>query len=84
MIIGAMPTVADLKKGEQGRVLSLAKTDMAYRRKLLAMGLTPGVVFEVTRVAPLGDPLEISVRGYQLSLRKKEAAIIQVEECYED
>lgn len=74
-----MHTLADLKKGHQGRILSLAKSDMAYRRKLLAMGLTPGIVFEVTRIAPLGDPIEISVRGYQLSLRKKEASIIQVE-----
>ena len=79
-----MITLADLKKGDQGRILSLAKSDMIYRRKLLAMGLTPGISFEVTRVAPLGDPIEICVRGYQLSLRKKEAAIIQVEECYDN
>jgi len=79
-----MNTLADLKKGDQGRVLALAKTDMAYRRKLLAMGLTPGVLFEVTRMAPLGDPIEIRVRGYQLSLRKKEAAIIMVGSSYEE
>lgn len=79
-----MSTLADLKKGDQGRVLSLAKSDMAYRRKLLAMGLTPGVLFEVTRMAPLGDPIEIRVRGYQLSLRKKEAAIINIDNSYEN
>ncbi len=74
-----MIRLANLKKGDQGRILALAKSDIAYRRKLLAMGLTPGVNFEIIRVAPLGDPLEISLRGYQLSLRKNEADIILVE-----
>ena len=50
-----------------------------YRRKLLAMGLTPGTGFSVTRVAPMGDPVEIRVRGFKLSLRKDEAAALKVE-----
>jgi len=45
----------------------------------LAMGLTPGTPFKVTRVAPLGDPVEIAVRGFKLTLRRDEAAAVRVE-----
>lgn len=75
-----MKTLAAFKKGAQGRVVSLANSEPLYRRKLLAMGVIPGTIFEVTRVAPLGDPVEIRLRGFQLSLRKNEAKIIGVEE----
>jgi len=50
----------------------------SFRRKLLALGVTPGAELEVIRFAPLGDPMEIKIRGFSLSLRKHEAEIIQV------
>ena len=68
-----------LKIGESGRVVGFDKTAKSFRRKLLAMGLTPGVEFSVTRFAPLGDPVEIKVRGFALSLRKEEAAGLLIE-----
>ena len=55
------------------------KTAKAYRKLLLTMGLTPGVEFRVTRYAPMGDPIEIKVRGFALSLRKQEASCLIVE-----
>lgn len=72
-------TLAAFKSGETGRVVNLSHSNPLYRQKLLSMGLTPGTHFLVKRVAPLGDPVEIAVRGYSLSLRKKEAEILQVE-----
>ncbi len=70
----------DLAVGSTGRVVSYEKTARGYKGKLLAMGLTPGTEFTVTRHAPLGDPVEILVRGFKLSLRKDEANILFVEE----
>ncbi|NBD16443.1 MAG: iron transporter [Cyanobacteria bacterium] len=77
-------TLKDLQVHQQGKVARFEKMDdaakKAYKQKLLAMGLTPGTEFTVTRVAPLGDPVEILVRGFKLSLRKDEAAALVVEE----
>lgn len=72
-------TLKDFKAGEQGRVRGFQAGGGAYRRKLLAMGLTPGAALEVIRVAPLGDPVEIRVRGTAVSLRRDEAAVLEVE-----
>lgn len=69
----------DLATGDTGRVTGFGQGSRAYRRKLLAMGLTPGTTFTVTRFAPMGDPVQIRVRGFALSLRKDEAAALQVE-----
>lgn len=70
----------DLRIGERVRITALAKTDHpVYRQRLIAMGLLPGTEFTVSRIAPLGDPIEITVRGFALSLRKKEASIIVIE-----
>jgi ferrous iron transport protein A len=69
----------EMQPGERGRVLGFEEGGRAYRRKLLSLGLTPGVEFQVLRVAPLGDPVEVKVRGSNLSLRKDEAAALQVE-----
>ncbi len=73
----------NLEVNQQGKVSRYQKTEnrtqKAYKKKLLAMGLTPGTEFTVTRVAPLGDPIEILVRGFKLSLRKDEAAALIVE-----
>jgi ferrous iron transport protein A len=69
--------LGDLAVGAIGRVIGYEKTD---KGKLLAMGLTPGTEFTITRHAPLGDPVEILVRGFKLSLRKDEAKTLFVEE----
>jgi ferrous iron transport protein A len=68
----------DLSVGDQGRVVGYEPASRSYRKKLLSMGLTPGTRFRVTRVAPMGDPVEIHVRGFRLSLRKDEAGALQV------
>jgi Fe2+ transport system protein FeoA len=70
----------DLKAGEKARIVSLGQGQPAYRQRLIAMGLLPGTEFTVSRIAPLGDPVEISVRGFALSLRKGEADILQLVE----
>lgn len=72
-------SLGDMSVGDKGKVIGLEKGNKAYRKKLLAMGLTPGTEFSVIRYAPMGDPVEISVRGFSLSLRKDEAAALLVE-----
>lgn len=72
-------TMQDLKPGERARVVRFASGDRGYRQRLLAMGLTPGAEFSVRRRAPLGDPIEIAVRNFTLTLRKAEAVILVVE-----
>lgn len=74
-----MTTLGELKVGTSGRVVALRRGDRVYREKLLAMGLTPGTEFTVVRLAPLGDPVEIRVRGSAISLRRGEAALLRVE-----
>jgi len=71
--------LGDLDVGNKGKVVGFVKGATAYREKLLAMGLTRGTEFVVKRVAPLGDPVEINVRGFDLSLRKDEASAIMIE-----
>ncbi len=73
------PTVlSSLTIGQRGRVAGFT-IPAEQRQRLLEMGLTIGAECEVVRFAPLGDPMEIKVRGYHLSLRKSEAAGVQVE-----
>ncbi len=74
-----MTRFADLRVGARGRVLGFEKTASVYRKKLMAMGLTPGTEFTVARVAPLGDPVELHVRGFALTLRKDEASALRIE-----
>ncbi len=73
-----MLTLRDIKPGQTARVSGLAGQG-ALKRRIMDMGITRGVSVTVEKLAPLGDPLEISVRGYQLSLRKADAAMISVE-----
>ncbi len=73
------PTLRQMKPGESGRVAGFEAGHRSYRRKLLAMGLTPGVEFQVLRFAPLGDPVEIRVRGFDLSLRCEEADVLLID-----
>lgn len=72
-----MMTLKDLKPGQEGKVVSIGEKG-PMRRRIMDMGVTPGVVVKVVKVAPLGDPIEITVRGYELSLRKEEAENIQI------
>jgi Fe2+ transport system protein FeoA len=69
--------LSELGKGDHATVQTLHGTDDVTMR-LLEMGVTPGVIVTLVGYAPLGDPLEISVRGYQLSLRRSEAQRIEV------
>lgn len=68
--------LSELKKGQKGLIDSF--TDYELSLKLLEMGCIPGEMIEVIRIAPLGDPIAISVAGYMLSLRKAEAATVRV------
>jgi Fe2+ transport system protein A len=70
-------TLRDLKPGQQGVVVSIATTG-SMKRRIMDMGITPGVEIKVVKVAPLGDPIEVNVRGYELSLRKEEAQEIEM------
>jgi len=69
-------TLNDLSPGQSGTILSVGNQSGAVKRRLVDMGLTPGTQVKVTKIAPLGDPLEVSLRGYELSLRKADAAQI--------
>ena len=73
-----MNTLKDAKVGETVRVVKLHGQG-AIKRRIMDMGITKGVEIYVQKLAPLGDPIEITVRGYELSLRKDDAAMIEVE-----
>ncbi len=69
----------ELKKGKKGIIESVSGRG-ALRRRLLDLGLTPNTEVTVRKVAPLGDPIEISLRGYELTIRKDEASVVKVRE----
>ena len=73
-----MKTLKDAKPGDTVQVLKITGTG-ALKRRIMDMGITKGVEISVRKVAPLGDPVEITVRGYELSLRKVDAEMIEVE-----
>lgn len=73
-----METLKDVKIGRKVRVIKVEGAG-AIRRRIMDMGITKGVEIYVRKVAPLGDPIEITVRGYELSLRKHDAQMIVVE-----
>ena len=75
-MIKALKNLAELKIGQSAIIDSFTDQDMAL--KLLEMGCTPGEVVKLDRIAPLGDPIAISVAGYLLSLRKAEASTVLV------
>jgi ferrous iron transport protein A len=74
-----MVTTSDLKPGDNVRLIHYGQTDVSYRRRLLALGVTCGVEARVVRRAPLGCPLQIDVRGTSLIIRVDEAALLQWE-----
>lgn len=73
-----MNTLKDVKIGKSARVVKL-HGEGAVKRRIMDMGITKGTVVTVRKVAPLGDPIELNVRGYELSLRKADAETIEVE-----
>ena len=73
-----MKTVRDAEIGDTVKVVKL-HGEGAVKRRIMDMGITKGVEVHVRKVAPLGDPVEVTVRGYELSLRKADAEMIEVE-----
>jgi len=71
-------TLSDMQPGEKGRVLSVSG-DNTVQRRIRDMGIVRGTEIEVVRRAPFGDPVEFRLKGYNLSLRKEEAACVSVE-----
>ena len=71
--------LSELQKGQKGKVVFLSSEDKALRRRLLDMGITEGVQIKIHNIAPLGDPIDLELRGYELCLRKRDMATIEVE-----
>ncbi|ATA24156.1 iron transporter [Brenneria goodwinii] len=71
----------ELTVATRWRVIGFQKGSADYRKRLLALGVTPGVEFSVSRIAPLGDPIELRLRGAAISVRKGEAQILILEKC---
>ena len=75
-----MKTLRDVKIGETVKVVKL-HGEGAVKRRIMDMGITKGTSVFIRKVAPLGDPIEVTVRNYELSLRKADAEMIEVEEA---
>lgn len=73
-----MKTLQDVKIGDTCKVIRI-NGEGPVKRRIMDMGITKGVEVYIRKVAPLGDPMEVTVRGYELSLRKADAQIIEVE-----
>ena len=73
-----MNTLKDLKIGKTAKVIKV-HGEGAVRRRIMDMGITKGVEIYLRKVAPLGDPRELTVRGYELSIRKEDAQMIEIE-----
>ena len=73
-----MKLLSELSIGERGKVTAVSG-EGAIRRRLFDMGITPGAEVYLRKKAPLGDPIEIALRGYELTLRKADARLIEVE-----
>ncbi len=77
--IGDKTTLDQLEKGMKGQVTYIHTPDHIFKRRLMDMGITEGVHIKIKKIAPLGDPVDIELRGYELGLRKKDLAFIDVE-----
>ena len=73
-----MKTLRELKVGESATVVKV-HGEGALRRRIMDMGITKGVSLSIRKVAPFGDPIELNVRGYELSLRKADCELIEIE-----
>jgi len=71
--------LSNLTPGQQGRIVRLDSSIGPIRRRLMDMGVIPGETIKVEKVAPMGDPIEVTVKSYNLSLRKNEARGIEIE-----
>jgi len=78
-----MRTLRDVEIGSTCKVVKL-HGEGAIKRRIMDMGVTKGVEIYVRKVAPLGDPMEVTVRGYELSIRKADAEKVEVTECGEE
>ncbi len=76
---GEKCNISDLKVGQKAIVLKLNEENKAIRRHLLDMGITRGVEIEIKKIAPMGDPIDISLRDYELCIRKEDLSKIEVE-----
>ncbi len=72
-------SIHQFKAGDKAKIKSFNTCDVSYKRQLMALGLTPGTIIDIIRIAPMGDPIQIQVRQSCLALRKHEAAILQLE-----
>ena len=75
-------TLADAKAGQTVKVTKIFGQG-ALRRRIMDMGITKGVRITVRKLAPLGDPMQLTLRGYELTLRHENASLIQTEICYQ-
>lgn len=73
-----LKTLDQLQKGETG-LIKKVEGEGKIRRRLFDMGVTPGAIVSLRKKAPLGDPIEVTIRGYELSLRKAEAILVTIE-----
>lgn len=74
-----MKTLKELKVGQSAKVVKI-HGEGALKRRIMDMGITKGVEITIRKVAPLGDPLELNLRGYELSIRKADAEMIEIAE----
>lgn len=70
--------LSELQIGQKAKVVSLATEDPALKRRLLDMGITRGAIVEIKKISPLGDPINILIRGYELCLRRDDLKLIGV------
>lgn len=77
--IGDTGHLSDLVKGQKAKVLGLHNNNSAIKRRLLDMGITTGVQIHIKNIAPLGDPISMGIRGYELCIRKSDMTEIDVE-----
>ncbi len=75
-------TIADLKLNQKGRIISINGKGL-LRHRLMEMGFTPQTIVTLRKVAPFGDPLELTIRNYEISIRKDEAKMIEIMEIKE-
>lgn len=77
--VGDKTTLDQLAKGMKAKVTNIHTPDHMFKRRLMDMGITEGVQIKIKKIAPLGDPIDIELRGYELCLRIKDLAFIEVE-----
>ncbi|MDO4218637.1 MAG: FeoA family protein [Synergistaceae bacterium] len=81
-MINLISTLADAKVGQTVRVKKILGQG-ALRRRIMDMGITKGVCITVRKLAPLGDPMQLTLRGYELTLRHENASLIETEICFQ-